>query len=252
MMKILVVDDEPLARQRLTALVHETGIGRVVSELSSGKDIVSVVEIYHPDVVLLDIRMPGVDGMQAARQLEKLYPTPAIIFTTAFGDRALEAFDQQAVDYLLKPIRKDRLEKALRRAYSLLHSDTTQIPEQEMKATTRSHISANVRGNIVLIPMKDVYYFIAEEKYLMLHWSKGKVLVSERLRDLEQEFSGQLLRVHRSALVSVSQIGSMVKDNHTGHFFLKIKDTNISLEVSRRHLPIVRRILKDMHMPGVT
>ena len=256
-MKILIVDDEPLARQRLAALVHETGIGQVVAELSNGKDIISVVETYHPDVVLLDIRMPGVDGMQAARQLETLYPTPAIIFTTAFGDRALEAFDQQAADYLLKPIRRDRLETALRRAYTLLHSDTTPIPQQEIKATTRSHISAYVRGNIVLIPVKEIYYFFADDKYLMLHWSKGKVLIHETLKDLENEFAGQFLRIHRSTLVSVSHIGGMTKKTEIGqmktktiHFFVKLRDTDISLEVSRRHLPIVSKLLKDLRLHG--
>lgn len=250
-MKILIVDDEPLARQRLTALVHETGIGQVVAELSNGKDILKVVESYRPDVVLLDIRMPGVDGMQAARQLESLYPAPAIIFTTAFGDRALEAFDQQAADYLLKPIRKDRLEKALRRAYTLLHSDTTPIPQQEIKATTRSHISANVRGNIVLIPIKEIYYFFAEEKYITLRWTKGEVLINETLKDLEQEFAGQFLRIHRSTLVAVSHISSMNKENSTGHFYVKLKESDISLEISRRHLPTVRKVLKDLRLPGV-
>jgi len=281
-MKILIVDDEPLARQRLAALVHETGIGQVVAELSNGKDIIRVVEIYRPDVVLLDIRMPGVDGMQAARQIETLYPTPAIIFTTAFGDRAMEAFDRQAADYLLKPIRRDRLEKALRRAYTLLHSDTTPIPQQEIKATTRSHITAHVRGNIVLIPVKEIYYFFANEKYLMLHWNKGKVLINERLKDLESEFAGQFLRIHRSTLVSVSHISGMIRKIDTEqmsdmtkkidmeqmsgmtrkmdieqmrikatHFFIKVKDTDITLEVSRRHLPIVRNLLKDLRLPGV-
>jgi two-component system response regulator AlgR len=248
-MKILIVDDEPLARQRLTALVHETGIGQVVAELGNGKDIVNVVRTYHVDVVLLDIRMPGVDGMQAAHRLEGLYPAPAIIFTTAFGDRAMEAFDQRAADYLLKPIRKDRLEQALRRAYTLLHSANNPIPKQETKPPTRSHISANVRGNIVLVPIKEIAFFTAEEKYISLTWSKGEVLINETLKELEQEFAGQFLRIHRSTLVAIAHISSMNRDK-AGHFFIKLKALEINLEVSRRHLPIVRDVLKDLRLPG--
>ncbi len=244
-MKILIVDDERLARERLIALVRELGLGDVVGEASNGKEALSAVYAYQPDVVLLDIRMPGTDGMQVAQKLVDIYPQPTVIFTTAYNDHALEAFETQAVDYLVKPIRKERLQQALKRAQAL-HQKPTTIDDTP-RATARSHISVNVRNNLKLIPVSEVFYFSADEKYVILHWKEGEALLSETLKDLEREFSGQFLRIHRSTLVAVSYISSLIKDNN-GRCYITLREQNIRLEISRRHLPTVRKVLKDMRL----
>lgn len=246
-MKILIVDDEPLARDRLRALVSEIGIGKIVAEAGNGKDALHVARVHQPEVVLLDIRMPGMDGMQAAEQLALLHPTPIIIFTTAYGEYALEAFERQAVDYLLKPIRKERLEQALKRAYTFIQ---TQSPRPLQTATTpsaRTHISYYLRGEVRLIPVKQIYYFFAHQKYVVLRWKEGEVLISETLKDLENEFAGQFLRIHRSTLVALVHVARLSKESN-GRSYLHLKNINDPLEVSRRHLQTVKKVLKDMRI----
>jgi len=247
-MKILIVDDEQLARERLRALVSELGLGEVIAEASNGREALSTARAYQPEVVLLDIRMPGLNGMQTAQQLSLLCPPPAIIFTTAYGEHALEAFEQQAVDYLMKPIRKERLEQALKRARSFIDTQRSQVsPLSKPKA--RTHISAYIRGEIHLIPVKEIYYFYASQKYVALHWIQGEVLITESLKDLEQEFAGQFLRIHRSTLVAIVHIASLNKSS-SGGSYIKLKEIAKPLEVSRRHLPTVKRVLKDMRIAG--
>jgi two-component system response regulator AlgR len=244
-MKIIIVDDEQLARERLLALIREIGIGEIIAEACNGKEALRIAQVHKPDVVLLDIRMPAMDGMQTAQQLALLQPTPHIIFTTAYGDKALEAFDAQAVDYLLKPIRKERLEQALNRIH-LLRQNPIVKPQQRPMA--RTHISYYVRGELRLIPVKEVYYFYCHQKYVVLRWKQGEVLISDTLKELEQEFIGQFLRIHRSNLVALNQIAAMVKDN-TGRSYLQLKDVDERLEISRRHLSTVKIMLKDMRIP---
>jgi len=245
-MKILIVDDERLARERLRALLNELGGYEIIGEACNGREAVSIAKSQQPDVVLLDIRMPSMDGMSAAEILSTLHPAPAIIFITAYGDHALEAFEKQAVDYLLKPIRKERLSQSLKRAYALLHP---QVEHQEApQDSARSHITANVRGELRLIPLNKIFYFLADEKYVALFWKEGQVLINEPLKDLEIEFAGQFLRIHRSTLVAIIHIVSLVK-NRDGQHFVKLKESDKLLEISRRHLPTVRKILRDMHLP---
>lgn len=244
-MKIIIVDDEPLARDRLRALINELNLGKVVAEASNGREALNAIRVHQPKIVLLDVRMPGMTGIQLIEQINLFSPTPAIIFTTAYADHALEAFEHQAVDYLLKPIRKDRLEKALKRAYTL-----TQTPSIGLsKPTARTHISAYMRGELRLVPVNQVYYFVANQKYVALHWSQGEVLISEALKDLEEEFAGQFLRIHRSILVGIVHISSLVKGNN-GRSYIKLKVVDNLLEVSRRHLPKVKKNLKDMRIPN--
>jgi two-component system response regulator AlgR len=244
-MKILIVDDETLARERLRALLAEIGIGQIIGEAANGKEALRLVQAHRPDVILLDIRMPAMDGMQAAEALLAVQPAASIIFTTAYGDRALEAFEKQAVDYLLKPIRKERLEQALRKTL-LLKQSLTEFPEP--KPSSRTHISYYVRGELRLVPVKDVYYFYCHQKYVVLRWRQGEILVSETLKELEKEFAGQFLRIHRSTLVAMVQIAALMKDGD-GHSYVKLKDLDQKLEISRRHLQLVKKVLKDMRIP---
>ncbi|MBE9563237.1 MAG: response regulator transcription factor [Proteobacteria bacterium] len=233
MIKVIIVDDEPLARKRLRALVNEIGIATIVAEADNGKDALRFFELYQPDVMLLDIHLPEIDGMQIAKQLI----STIIIFTTAYSEHALEAFEHQAIDYLVKPIRKERLEQALKRAYNFLPN----LP------TARTHISYFKRGEKSLIAVNEVYYFLAQENYTMLRWLDGEILISETLKDLEQEFNEQFLRIHRRFLIAINRIEALVKEKN-GHSHIQLKNISETLEVSRRQLPAVNRFLKNTHV----
>jgi two-component system response regulator AlgR len=244
MMKIIIADDEPLARDRLRALIKELGMGKVVAMANNGMEVLFATRAYQPELVLLDIHMPGMDGLQTAGQLALFHPAPVIIFTTAYEEYAVEAFEYQAIDYLMKPIRKERLEQALNRAYTFIQTPAA-FPQMPTPAA-RTHISYYRRGELLLAPVNQIYYFFANQKYVVLRWVDGEALISEALRDLEQEFAGQFLRIHRSTLVAMVQIAGLIKKD--GRSYIQLKDISETLEVSRRHLPIVRILLKDMRI----
>src|ERR1700729_3759436 len=157
-MKALIVDDEPLARERLTSLLREAGAD-VIGEAGEGRSAVETVAKLHPDVVLLDIRMPVMDGLEAARHISNLESPPAIIFCTAYDEHALAAFEASAIDYLVKPVRLERLRAALERAQRFA---AKAVVEKIERATgtprARSHLCARVRGNLVLVPIGDIEY----------------------------------------------------------------------------------------------
>lgn len=247
MMKILIVDDERLARQRLRALIEELSIGEIIGEAENGHDALSMAHAYQPDLVLLDIRMPGLDGIKAAEAFNTHYPQPFIIFTTAYEEHALKAFEYQAVDYLVKPIRKARLQQALLRVSELLAAREGMQDKAVQKPKARTHISVNIRGQLTFVPVEEIMYFLADEKYVMVYTTKTDLLISETLKSLEQEFSGQFLRIHRSTLVSIIYIEALLKDER-GRWLVKLKNKETLLEVSRRHLPTVRKILRDIRL----
>ncbi len=166
-LKILIVDDEPLARARLKSLVTDLGVGEVVAEAGDGYDAIVAVQEAGAQVVLLDIRMPGMDGLEAARHLSQLQAPPAIIFTTAFDAHALEAFEASAVDYLLKPIRRERLSGALEKACCLNQAQLRELEVIRGHSSTRGHISAVFQGNLKLLPVVQVRYFRADHKYVV-------------------------------------------------------------------------------------
>jgi two-component system, LytTR family, response regulator AlgR len=237
-MKILIVDDEPLARVRLRALLEELGETDICGEACNGRQMLDMARTHLPDVVLMDIGMPGMSGMEAVKHFDELDDPPQVIFITAYHEFALDAFERQAVDYLLKPIRKERLQKALARAHSLA------LAPQLSPGKVRTHISATIHGNMRLVPVDKIYYFRADQKYITVRWSEGEVLIDSALKQLEDEFGGQFMRIHRNALVAVVFVRSLEKDRegHTWIYFHHIPD---KLEVSRRHLALVKRILQD-------
>ena len=249
MMKIIIADDESLARARLRALLDELGIGHIVAEADNGRDVLHIANVHRPEIVLLDIRMPGIDGIQVAEQLALMYPAPAVIFTTAYSEHALEAYEHQVIDYLLKPIRKERLEQAIKRAHVFIQTRTN--PQLALPITTpvaRTHISYYLRGEVHVVPVNQIRYFFAHQKYVVLYCTEGEILITEALKDLEKEFAGQFLRIHRSTLVALVQIVSLVTSGKR-HYYLKLRDVEQSLEVSRRHLQNVKKVLKDMRVP---
>ena len=252
-MKILIVDDEQPARVRLHRMVEELNVASQILEAGNGMEALRVYEVHTPEIVLLDIRMPGMSGLEVAQHLLKFEVPPAVIFTTAYDDYALAAFEASAVDYLLKPIRQERLAKALQAARRLnqvqirqvnLDIRTSHPKENTPGVTRRSHISARVGTELRLVAVDEIRYFLAEDKYVTVRHREGQVLIEDSLKDLAKEFADRFIRVHRNALVALRYIAALETDGQS-HSQIKIKDTNEKIDVSRRHLPFVRKALKQ-------
>jgi two-component system response regulator AlgR len=241
-MKCLVVDDEALARERLVRILAESTDWELCGEAGGGEQALQQVQTHQPDVVLLDIRMPGMDGLEVARHMLKLEQAPAVIFITAFGDHALEAFETQAVDYLLKPVHPDRLQQALEKARRLSGAQLQQI-EAAQGNNPRSHLCARNRGNLELVAIEDIVYLQADNKYVTVCSADRQILIEESLKSLEQEFAEHFIRIHRNALVAVRAIRGLEKDGE-GHCRVVLEGTDERLEVSRRQLPDVRKRIK--------
>ena len=241
-MKVLIVDDEAPARDRLNHMLSSIDSMETSGQASNGLEAVRMVQDSHPDVVLMDIRMPGMDGLEAARHLSEMEEPPAIIFTTAYSEHALEAYDANAVDYLVKPIRQEKLEKSLAKARKLTKAQIAAL-NIETNNTGRSHICARIRGNLELIPVDEIVYFQADQKYITVRHLGGEVLIEDALKNLEQEFEDRLIRIHRNALVSTQYVTGMEK-NIDGRFVVTFKELDDKLEISRRHVAEVRKFLK--------
>lgn len=243
-MNILICDDEPLARDRLKRLLIDVPDCQVVAECTHGKEAIEFLETQQADVVLMDIRMPGIDGLEAARHISQMSCPPAIIFCTAYDDYALNAFQVHAIDYLLKPIRKELLIQALSKARSLNRAQLNALAKQEGNAnaaSVRTHISAKTHRGIELIPVNDIRYFLADQKYVTVRHGSGEILVDEPLKELETEFGDRFVRVHRNALVGTAFIEALETTNEGQ--FLKMKGINDKLQVSRRHLAGVKALM---------
>jgi two-component system response regulator AlgR len=241
-LRILIVDDEPPARARLRQLLQEIPDTECVGEGATGEEALALAESAAPDVVLLDIRMPGIGGLEAARRIAALPEPPAVIFTTAYEQHALEAFDAEASGYLLKPVRRDRLAAALDK---LSRPRRTQlaVPRDAEAGSRRAHVSARVRDELRLIPVADVLCFLAEQKYTTVRHLGGEDLIEESLRSLEEEFGGQFVRVHRNALVAVAQVEALERDAE-GHTWVRLRQGGGRLQVSRRLAAEVQRRLR--------
>lgn len=243
-MKILITDDEPLARTRIRSLLQDSPDYNVVGEATDGKQALELTNDLHPDVILLDIRMPNMTGLEAALHLSKLENPPAVIFTTAFSEHALAAFDSNAVDYLLKPIRQDRLEQALQKARKVNRAQLQALDALEENRQARTHISAQISGNIQLVPIEDIYFFQAEQKYVTVRHKNGEVIIDESLKSLEEEFGHLFIRIHRNALVAMNHMDALEKSAE-GQWHIHIRAIEHNLEVSRRHMTTVRKQLKQ-------
>ena len=241
-MKILVVDDEAPARERLKRLIEEHGDWQVVAEAANGREALERADATQPDLVLLDIRMPGMDGIETARHLAQMDEPPAVIFTTAFDEYAVEAFAASAVGYVLKPIRRERLADALQRASRLTRPQLARLASRDQHQA-RKHISARVRGELRLVPVRDVLYFHADQKYVTVRHHDGELLIDEPIKELADEFSDAFVRVHRSMLVSVAHIEALAK-NAEGHYEIRLKGLDECFPVSRRLAPAVVKKLK--------
>ena len=241
--RVLIVDDEPLARERLRALLGDLGVAEVVGEAASGLEALDVAVRERPNVVLLDIRMPGMDGLEAARHLSLLDPAPAVVFTTAYDAHALAAFEANAIDYLLKPIRPERLRSALEKAGALSAARAAAAGQARPAAQARTHFSAPVKGSLRLVPLADVRYLHAGQGYVSVFHPGGELLVEDSLRALEEELGEDFLRVHRNTLVAVAHVTALER-GPLGGASIVLRDIAQKLPVSRRLLGQVRRRLR--------
>jgi two-component system response regulator AlgR len=248
-MKFLIVDDEKPARDRLNRMIENLPNYQVVGQASNAQEALAMAASSEPDIVLMDIRMPGMDGIQAARHLSEMIQPPAVIFTTAYADHALEAFETHAVDYLLKPVKKEQLQAAIEAATKpnkaqVLQTLALQANQPQGDIEPRQHICARVRGSLVLVPIDDIYYFNADHKYVTVCHTGGEVLIEDALKALEIEFGDRFYRIHRNALISLSRVNGL-KARNDGHH-VTFQGIHNTLEVSRRHLSGVRKIIKKL------
>ena len=240
-MKILIVDDEQLARERLRRQLQELDDSYEIIEADNGLTAIKQTQTNNPDIVLLDIRMPGMDGLEAANKLSELETPPAIIFTTAYDQYALDAFDSHAIAYLLKPVRKEKLDNALQSAKRLNRVQLQSIQHDENKAKEQ-YLSVRIHSGVRKIDINDIFCFHAEQKYVTVKYRGGEVLIEESLKSLESRFAEAFIRIHRNALVSKQQLIAIRKDQQ-GRYLTELKDVDEKIEVSRRHVAAVRKFL---------
>jgi len=243
-MKILIVDDEQLARNRIADLLGDIDKSYTLIEASNGLEALQLSETEKPEVVLMDIRMPGMDGLESALHMTGLTPPPAVIFVTAYEEHAIRAFEANAIDYLLKPIRANRLRQAIEKAEFISRSRLSRYQEMQQSRSSRTHLSASSQGKVQLIPVKNIQCFRADQKYVTVYWNNRETLVDDRLKDLEKEFADSFLRIHRNTLVSLSHINSLEK-NAEGNYQVSLHNFPEKLPVSRRHVAGIKDKLKQ-------
>ena len=242
-MKIVIADDEPLARERLRTLLSEHGGVEVVAEAGDGHQTLRACAEHDPDLVLLDIAMPGIDGLETARHLSAFDPQPAVVFCTAYDAHALSAFEAAAVDYLVKPVRPERLATALERVRTFAAGRERSLAHGAGKR--RTHLCARLRGNLRLIPIDDVRYLQAEEKYVVVHHARGEDLIEESLKSLEDEFVERFVRIHRNCLVARQELVELKRDAD-GHVYAILRHGDKPLEVSRRCVAQLRETVRHL------
>ncbi|MFT6028667.1 MAG: two-component system response regulator AlgR [Oleiphilaceae bacterium] len=243
---IFIVDDESLARERLQRLIETIPGYAVIGEAENGKIAINIIPDTNPDIVLLDIRMPGEDGLSVAEKLSTLAQSPAIIFCTAYDEYAISAFKYNAIGYLLKPVRKEELVQALSNSQKLNQLQVKQaILQIDTKLEDAKTFVANTWQGQELIPFDSIYFFKSDHKYLTVVHEQGQTLSDQTLKDLEQQFQDLLIRVHRNTLINKRFISSLVK-KQGGHYEVHIKNCSQKVSVSRRHVSDIKNFLSSL------
>jgi len=237
MLKILIIDDEAPARSRLRRLLLDIVDVQAAGEAATAQEALQLIPSHQPDVLLLDISMPGLSGMEMAQMLQQQGSAPAIIFCTAWSDQAVEAFECDAVDYLVKPVRPERLALALEKARRFLDSRRSD--------TTDSFLRSTLGGKVTLLPLSSVIYLSAEDKYTTVTHQDGEVVINQSLLDLENEHPDILVRVHRGTLVSKKRIRGLEK-SPDGRHLLQLDGSEDRPQVSRRNLPAIRKLIREL------
>lgn len=242
-LRVLIVDDEAPARERLKRLLEELDDCESCGEAANGHDALQQCQHLQPDVLLLDVRMPGLSGIDVAQHLNALDEPPAVIFTTAYDEYALDAFEAEAIGYLLKPIRREKLARALKHAARLSGARLQQLKQKTGTEARREHICARLGEQLRLIPVVEIQYFIAEQKYITVHHANGTDLIDESLKDLSIEFDADFVRIHRNALIAQRAITGVERDDE-GQYRVLLRNSPVTLPISRRHSSAVLRRLK--------
>lgn len=254
-MRILICDDEPLALERLKRLLAEIPEANYVGEAENGIDLLEKAARLRPDLVISDIRMPVMDGLEAAEQLAKLPEAPALIFCTAYDAYAIRAFQVNAVGYLLKPVRQQDLAQALAQAQRLTRAQLQSLRESATATVSgamaapsdtrsaREYIHARTHRGLELIQVGEIRCFVADQKYVTLFHGEGSVLIDETLKDLESEFAERFQRIHRNCLIQMDYLESL--EQVGGQIYARLRGLNMPLLVSRRLLPVLRKTLKN-------
>jgi len=249
-LKILLVDDEPLARERLRTLLGDIA-GQcpveVAGEAANGLQALEWLREQMADVVLSDIRMPGMDGIELASHLGRLEKAPAVIFTTAYDNYAVQAFDLNAVDYLMKPVRAQRLLAALQKIPAQRPDNALFVDiGQSLRGGGRTHLSCHERGRLLLVPVSEVLYFKADLKYVTARTVEREYLLDESLTHLESEFAERFLRLHRAVLVARPALAGFEKaagDDAEAYGWALLRGIPEKLPVSRRQWAPARAAL---------
>ena len=244
--RVMVVDDETPARRRLRELLDDCSASlpiAVVGEAANGREALDLMQSAPPDLVLTDIHMPDMDGIELARHLLKLPHPPVVIFTTAFHEHAVQAFEVNAIDYLMKPVRMQRLLSALQKVPRLKPVSAEKLAQ--LPASARRFLSVTERSRVVLVPLDEIVYLKAELKYITIRTVQREFLLEESLTRLEQEFGARFVRVHRNCLVSRDFIRGFerrVNDDGDSHWEVLLTGLPETLPVSRRQQFVVRDV----------
>ncbi|MES2425006.1 MAG: LytTR family DNA-binding domain-containing protein [Pseudomonadota bacterium] len=242
-LRVLIVDDEPLARSRLRAILSDCTAPKAVVAGEAAQAVEAMAHLTHQtvDVVLLDIQMPGMDGLALAQQLAALPQPPAVVFVTAHASHALQAFDINALDYLTKPVRLERLQQALQKVERSIKE-----PRRPSADFAENVLLIQDRGRTERLPLAEVLYLKAELKYVTVRTSAREYVLDGSLSELEQRYSGYFLRVHRNALVAKSALRALERhvDPVEGeHWTVRLSGLDERMAVSRRQLAAVREAL---------
>ncbi|MGU9977480.1 MAG: LytR/AlgR family response regulator transcription factor [Candidatus Oxydemutatoraceae bacterium WSBS_2016_MAG_OTU14] len=241
-MNILIVDDEPMAVSRLTKLVESIPGCRLVGSASNGLEAIQKVQSINVDLVLMDIHLPGINGIKAAQQLRALPNPPAIVITTAYPEFTLAAFAIPASGYLLKPITAEKLSDVIYKAQSLMQQSMqeslpfTDIPSQIC-------ICCHQRGKYDLLPIQKIYYMESVDKYTHIFHKDGLSLTRQTLRHLLGQYPEQFLQIHRKIIINRTYLRSLQRIPHSRHFLVALHGVHKMLNVSRRNLPFLRAYL---------
>lgn len=239
--RVLIVDDEPLARERLEALVAELpgyGVEASCGDATAAMEALQNIEL---DVVLLDISMPGMSGLDLARYIGGMEIPPAIIFCTAHDEHAISAFEAGGSAYLLKPVREGKLLESLEGARRINRMQRQAVKAEDLTSESENFCIESHRG-IEVIPVSSVSHVVADQKYVTLYHPGGEALMETSLRAIEDEYPQVFIRIHRNTLVNIGYIAG-IKRSNTGEAFLKLKNSGQEPRISRRHLKDVKRLL---------
>ena len=251
-LRIFIADDETPARERLKELLQDIADEvptQVVGEARHGLEAIELVPGSAAQVLLLDIEMPGMRGLEVARHLAGLESGPAVIFVTAHDRHAVEAFELSALDYLLKPVRAQRLAAALKKAAAARRPDSEQLAQAQGDA--REYLSVTERHRIVLVPVRDIVFLRAEQKYVTLRTKLRSYLIEESLIALEREFEKRFVRIHRNCLVAREAIRGFERaapSNDEPHWMVVLDGIEERLPVSRRQWPALRELVEDRNL----